>query len=389
MKRIFRKRGIAVGIEKTLLYLCICAINGEAPLKNLVEETDLKELYKHSIRHKVTALVCCALERTVSPPDYFTEAKIKAIRKDMLLDAELDKIICFLESRGVYYMPLKGAVLKELYPCMGVRQMSDVDIYYNKEFRDDIKRYMLENAYECIAQTDGQDAYKREPVYNFEFHHLLFSKAESEVLFDYYKSMKDRLTMSREGSLRYCMSDEDFYIYIIAHEFKHFSVFGTGIRSLLDVMLLLKEFENTLDWEYVCRELDKIGLSQFEKKQRCLCKKLLSADWETDLSEEESGLLVCFLTGGVYGDYRTGIVNRMMGQAGLKDRTVPAKKKIGYVLHRVFPPLEYYRVCYPFFYKRRLLIPFCVIYRIFLAMFRRNDFVKAELEVIGKIKSSC
>ena len=63
MKRIFRNRGIAVGIEKTLLYLCICAINGEAPLKNLVEETDLKELYKHSIRHKVTALVCCALER--------------------------------------------------------------------------------------------------------------------------------------------------------------------------------------------------------------------------------------------------------------------------------------------------------------------------------------
>lgn len=370
--------------ENTLLHFCLCAINNDIPPESFVADTDLSELYKQSCMHKVTALVCYALEKVITPPQCFSEAKVKAIRKDMLLDAELDRALRFMESKGIYYMPLKGAVLKELYPRIGMRQMSDVDIYYDSRYREVIRQYMLENSYTCTTQSAGQDDYKREPVYNFEFHQLLFSQPESEVLFEYYKDVKERLIRKDETSVEYSMSKEDFYIYLIAHEYKHYSAFGTGIRSLLDVIIFLRHYEATLDWGYIRSELEKISLSEFEEKQRTVCKKLSHADWQESLSDDEQEFLSYFLSGSVYGDYSTGVVNRLTGQIGGKDRQVTAGMKARYILGRIFPPMEFYRTRYPFFYRYKVLIPLCVIYRVFLALFRRNDFVKSELEILNK-----
>ena len=370
--------------EKLALYLCLSAINNTSPSADALKGADIKELYRCSAKHKVTALVCYALEKIVQVPVLFSEAKTKAVRKDMLLDAELQKISAFLQGKGIFYMPLKGALLKEYYPNAGMRQMSDVDIFYDFRFREEIREYMLEKGYECIAFTEGQDAYKRQPVYNFEFHHLLFSPLESEVFYDYYKDIKKRLVKDSENPLRYNMSKEDFYIYLIAHEFKHFSQFGTGIRSLLDVIVFTSKFWDSLDMKYVHREFEKLNLSEFEEKQRALCNRLAEDNLFGNLSVEDEELLSCFLSTGVYGDYRTGVANRITGKAGEKDREFSRGKKIKYIIRRVFPPLEYYRAAYPFFYKHKILIPFCVFYRIFSALFKRNAFVRAELDTLKK-----
>ena len=370
--------------EKLVLYLCLCAINNTSPSADALKGADIKELYRCSAKHKVTALVCYALEKIVQVPVLFSEAKTKAVRKDMLLDAELQKIAAFLQSKGIFYMPLKGALLKEYYPNAGMRQMSDVDIFYDFRFREEIREYMLEKGYECVAFTEGQDAYKRQPVYNFEFHHLLFSPLESETLYDYYKDIKSRLVKDSENPFRYNMSKEDFYIYLIAHEFKHFSQFGTGIRSLLDVIVFTSKFGDSLNMKYVHREFEKINLSEFEEKQRALCNRLAEDNLFGNLSVEDEQLLSCFLSTGVYGDYRTGIANRITGKTGEKDREFSRGKKIKYIIRRIFPPLEYYRAAYPLFYKHKILIPFCVVYRVFLAFFKRNAFVRAELDTLKK-----
>jgi len=370
--------------EKLVLYLCLCAINNTSPSEDIMKDADIKEIYRYGITHKVIALVCYALEKIMQVPVPFVEAKTKAIRKDMLMDAEFQKISAFMEDKGIFYMPLKGALLKELYPKAGMRQMSDVDIFYDSDFREEVKEYMLSLSYECTACTDSQDAYKRQPVYNFEFHHLLFSQVESKALYEYYKDIESRIVKDKENSFRYDMTEEDFYIYLIAHEYKHFSQFGTGIRSLLDVIVFLRRYEETLDMDYICSELEKLNISEFEEKQRELCKKLDSDNFYRNLSVNEEELLSCFLCGGVYGDYRTGIVNRMAGKTGEKNREVTKGKKIKYIFNRIFPPIEYYRAAYPFFYKHRLLIPFCVVYRVFLALFKRNDFVKSELDALKK-----
>ena len=54
------------------------------------------------------------------------------MRKALLFDAERKGILDFMEQRGIWYLPLKGVVLKDYYPAVGMRQMSDNDILYDE-----------------------------------------------------------------------------------------------------------------------------------------------------------------------------------------------------------------------------------------------------------------
>lgn len=115
-------------------------------------------------------------------------------------------------------------------------------------------------------------------------------------------------------------SPEDFYVYFIAHEYKHFSMSGTGLRSVLDTYVLLMDGKaDKLDWGYIHGEL---------KKHR---------------------------------------VENLMKRNGWG--------KMEYVLHRFFVPLskkdkDYvaYANAYPVFYEHKILLPTLVIYRVVRAM---------------------
>ena len=54
-------------IENEMLYLCCCAINNIKPEPERVEQTDLDELFEICDSHKLTALVCYALEMVITP----------------------------------------------------------------------------------------------------------------------------------------------------------------------------------------------------------------------------------------------------------------------------------------------------------------------------------
>ena len=115
-----------------MLYLTACAVNNITPDSSCIALIDPDELFKMCQYHSLTAIVCTALESAGISNKKFIEAKLKAIRKNILLDSERKKICGTLEQYGIWYMPLKGTVLKELYPQTDVRQMSDNDILFDK-----------------------------------------------------------------------------------------------------------------------------------------------------------------------------------------------------------------------------------------------------------------
>ena len=67
--------------------------------------------------------------------DKFRTAKEKASRKNIFLDAGRKKLFSFCEENGIWYMPLKGSVLKELYPDFSMRQMADNDILFDAGYQ--------------------------------------------------------------------------------------------------------------------------------------------------------------------------------------------------------------------------------------------------------------
>lgn len=339
-----------------IAYLSSCAINKLIPDKNRVESMNIANLYIASHRHMMSAIVAMALESAGINNRDFSQDKGKSIRKNIAFDVERKEIQHKFEECGIWYMHLKGIVLKDFYPSIGMRQMSDNDILIDATRANDVKTIM-----ESLGYTTGKsfgfgahDVYTKKPIFDFEMHRSLFVNEHNVVFSDYYKDIKKRLIKNDEGNYGYHFSDEDFYIFMIAHEFKHYSSSGTGIRSLFDTYVYLKQKSDSLNWTYISEELDKLKLSDFEKSNR-----LLSIDlFETGiLTNDEKEIINHFYSSGAYGSITQSINNQ-----------ITKKGKIGYLISCAFPSYRTMKISFPFIKYCPIMLPFCWIIRFFKSL---------------------
>ena len=236
-----------------MIYLTACAVNGRKPKQERIDRLDLPKLFEVCQKHILTACVAYALESAGVKDNDFTQAKEKAIRKNILLDAERVKILQKLEAEKIWYMPLKGALLHNWYPKLGMRQMSDNDILFDISRREDVRNIMYDFGYRLKSKLEVVDEYLKEPVYNFEMHGELFMEYQVGAMADYYRGIKSRMLKDDNNEYGYHFSNEEYYLFMLAHEYKHFTDGGTGVRSLVDTYVFLNIYADLLDWDYLCR----------------------------------------------------------------------------------------------------------------------------------------
>lgn len=102
---------------------------------------DMEQVYNAAKHHSLTGIAAYSLESAGVQNELFRTAKAKAARKNILLDFERKKLFSFCEEKGIWYMPLKGCILKDMYPDFSMRQMADNDILFDPEHRAEIKEY--------------------------------------------------------------------------------------------------------------------------------------------------------------------------------------------------------------------------------------------------------
>ena len=99
---------------KDLIYLLSCAVNGITPDTAQVQAMDLEQLYRLAKAHTLRAAVFIALRSAGVENRSFHQAYNKAVRKNVMLDVERTAISAEFEKHGIWYLPLKGSILKEL-----------------------------------------------------------------------------------------------------------------------------------------------------------------------------------------------------------------------------------------------------------------------------------
>ena len=390
-------------IDKTgedMLYLITCALHNQTPDKDKVCEMNLTALYRYAQRHTLAAITYDALEllgsstgeglralakdeTAVSILAKWKETRDKALRKNLMLDAARKKLFQYMDAEHIWYMPLKGAILKDLYPKQEMRQMADNDILFDAEYEAAVKDYFVREGYEVIAYAKGNhDVYEKEPVYSFEMHTSLFGEVHNEVWAEYYKDIQSKLKKS-DNHFQYSFTDEDFYIYFIVHAFKHFDRCDTGIRYFVD-SYVYRNAKN-LNRSYIERELDKLGVLAFEKTFRSVSMKIFgNGEAVSRLSEEEYSMLCDSMFAGTYGNLQSGIDKQLHKIQGNEDR-ITKNAKVKYIIGRLFPPMSYYKAYYPFIYKTRILIPFFVIFRMVRGVLKHWREMMREIRVVLKI----
>ena len=114
-----------------LIYLIRCALHNRKPAKAKLDKMDLSSVFAVAKEQSLTAMAAYALQSAGICDSRFTEAKDKAIRSAMLYYIERQNIFCEFEKAGIWYMPLKGIILKDYYPKTTMREMCDNDILFD------------------------------------------------------------------------------------------------------------------------------------------------------------------------------------------------------------------------------------------------------------------
>ena len=383
-------------MEKTselLIYLMACSLQGTKPEEALLANIDLEALLRLAKAHSVSAMVCMALEQT----DVFQHAaettrlkwldsKNKAVRKNMLLDAERHQLEKEFAERGIWYMPLKGSILKDWYPKFGMREMADNDILFDASKRKEVKAIFQGRGYTVKEYNkSNHDAYEKPPIYNFEMHVSLFPGTYKELT-EQYENVKEHLLPVDGTAYQFAFTPEDFYVFVLAHAHKHYSRSGTGIRTLADIYIMNQKLGGTLNWEYVDSELRGLGIFSYERESRELAQKLFGiAELPTkaNLSETEQQMLAYYLGASTYGTIENRTLNKMR-KLQPDGGAITAHTKRKYLLSRIFPGREWCEAYAPTVYKYPVLLPFFWVWRLAVKGVKRRDIAKQELEAIKR-----
>ena len=364
-----------------LCYLIAEKLSGNKA--ELPADISVLDIFSLARSHGLGSLTASALSDIALCDEKMNEHRARSVRKILLLDTERAQISAKLSEMGIDHLPLKGVILKELYPKLGDREMSDNDILIDPSRRADVKALFESRGYRTESFGGSHDdVYLKEPIYNFEMHVSLFNDNESTVFAKYFSDALEK-SVVYSGHQRQ-MSKEDFYIYVTAHEYKHYSFGGTGLRSLLDAYLFLRE-NSDLDGDNVRSGLSALGISEYEEKRTALAKKLFDPNTskalilgEEKLSEDELSMLAYFLGSGTYGTEK----NRIENELRKKGNGSRAK----YIFRRIFPPMEWYEANAPTVYKHKVLIPFFIIKRLFIKLILSPAKVWRELKTLKKAK---
>lgn len=364
-----------------LLYLISCSLNSEAPDLALVQNMDLDAIYKLASFHSLVSMAAFALEKVLELPYQYDQSKKKAIRKLALFEIERNTIYSNFNREKIWYLPLKGIILKECYPRFGMREMSDNDILCDPSRIKDVDRIMKGLGYEYIESDNTiHNTYFKPPSISFELHFKLFSELEVKRIARYYSKIKNKLIQNENKEYEYSFSPEDFYIHIIAHEYKHFILGGTGLRSLVDIYVYLRKWKEKLNWNYINKELRALKLIEFEQLNRLLSEKVLN---NIPLEYNEQKILYYIVTSGTYGTAEHFENNHFATRLSWDDSFF---SKTRYIFRRIFISGGDLKEYYPFFDRHKYLLPILYIYRFVKGLFKKPKDIWLEYKRIIHFK---
>ncbi len=372
---------------QALLYLTGCAVNGIVPQKERIQTADLNAVFSLSDRQSLLTLTHYAVARAFggSLPN---EANLQEwdvnnqllTYRSLLMNEDLSRLLDYLEKNGIWYMPMKGAVLQYMYPTPETRQKTDFDVLFDNDHQHKVLQWFVDNGYEAESfGTMLHDKYIKKPFFCFEMHRALLWYSPGTKWAEYYDNVETRLIPDTDKTFGRHFSDEDFYIHVVTHGYRHHIYAGIGIRFLLDCYLLVKNNGKSMDWDYVDKELALIGISDFEKKVRHLCQALFShpeALRLDSLTQEESDFLEPFVLAGTHGSSEMLVRNRVQNNS--------TKQKIKYAWSRLFPNREFMLYNYPFFRRHLWLLPAGYVYRLIVRIKVNHKHLASEIKALRK-----
>ena len=361
------------------LYTCrllSSVLNGTEPV-SMPEGMSLETLFDFQMRHDVACMAYVALKKLnfsdEELKDFSDEYKLNMLR-EARFEIAGQQVFDAFEKAGIPFIPLKGSVMKNLYPSPALRQFTDYDLYIGDKCAE-VEKVMLKLGFEYHHDTENDMDFVKKPSLHFEMHHSLFT---SKCDFDGYFNEPFEKTVLKEGKKYFRLyRNEDFLIHVLAHLYKHFTDGGCGLRQFMDVYLLTKKLE--LNMDYIYGELETIGLDGFMRTTLRLNGFLFGGEKpDDDLLE---------IADFVFNNGSFGTVKNSMALEYAQDNEKAKKHfglyKIKYFANRWQLSFSGMKKQYPILGKLPFLLPFCYFHKLFRVLFFRRDVLKSQVKDIN------
>jgi len=326
----------------------------KAALSELTEDK-LLSLYALAKKHDLAHLLADTVIKSapsISPAlaQKLQKQKMMAIYRSQRIVHEQKRILDALNTAKIPHIALKGAFLRTLYPDAWMRTSCDIDVLVPQD--------SLDNAVSTLTEllgykTDGKPSFHDVHLYSESGVHLElhFSMLENSLALDkLLEKVWDHATPASENSFEYKMSREFFVFHIIAHASYHFTSGGCGVRTLIDLRILLQNLDfDELRVRSFCAEC---GIEKFYLSLCELSDARFSNAKHSPLSEKLENYI---LLGGTYGSKPNSVAVGSIKKGG----------KLKYAFSRIILPYASLSMLYPSLKKHKWLFPFFQVRRWF------------------------
>ncbi len=297
------------------------------------------------------------LSENTSVAQNFKRAMLSSVVNYQRLTYELKRICELFEKEQIPHMPLKGAVIRKLYPDPWMRTSGDIDILVKKEDAEQAVKLLTTHFYKDGAKQSTHDfLFRSQNGVTVELHYDLIEKKahtihyKHDIDFSCLENAWDTAVLCEDSQFRYKMNEDLFYFYHIAHMAKHFLGGGCGIRSFIDLYLIKNNLHEISQSKK--NLLENAGLLTFEEKTSMLA----DAWFGKGTHDETTQIMAQFvIDGGVHGSEK----NKM------SVHKADTKSKFKRFWHSVFVPYEGMQCKYQILVKYPVLLPFCWVARWF------------------------
>ena len=363
--------------EQKILITLISNAIVDSKLPDDFELGDMDPLYTLAKKHDIAHLAAYAIKKNhlIDSSTQETEAWKKFEKQYDLsqyrviyLDVEYNRMMQVFEMAAIDYLPLKGTVIRPLYPEPWMRVSADIDILVHADEMEKAEKLLAEELqYQVTGKRGGHHDHVTTPRgFNIDLHFVLNERElpSADILTNIWEYAYPATINSHE----FKMPDEYFYLYFMMHNSIHFISGGCGIKPVLDTWIL----NNRIPFDKQKRKelLTKGCLEKFAHQMEALAEKWLSGkDIGVDKDFEQY-----ILDGGVYGG----------GQWVEAAQAKTGGNTLLYYLRRTFPSYKFLHQRYPEM-KSNSQLPLYWGKRIFDALSKdKKERTKFELQTAWK-----
>lgn len=341
------------------------------------EKVNWQEVFHLAQAHQLGAMIAYpALELVNDPASPVFSLGMQAVGSSLAQQQAqsrlLEEMRLSFPALQIPFLPLKGSLLRPMYPKPEMRTMCDLDILLHQKDLERAGQWLKEQGFEQEEGFDHDVPYTKLPYLHVELHYRLFSEETSKSLDRFFDGVWQQAFPVEEGSWEYRLPPEWFSAYLTAHFAKHVFGSGSGVRSVLDLWLFRQKVP--MEEAKLFALLDQLHLSSF---YRCMIQ--LGECWMEGIPcpAELKPVQDYLLQSGVYGTEE----HRVLSQSA------QAQSKGKHLLRRFFPPMSQMRYHFPVLQHWPVLLPFCYVGRWVRVLKKGTGKFQREVEVLKGISS--